>query len=176
MKRSFLALLPGLSGLGPSVSTEGNSDVVRPGGLAPVGWSLGGLWLGRLECYEGMAAKGVLENTVSLCAFLPWTTRTEEAELKLRLSPALQRRHLPSSWSLSVFSVVSGGSSVTCSPSEDIWGISVCSQRELLVAPGCQTLLPADWGCGVVGLGSIGFMADLMILKLLANLNYSVIL
>lgn len=156
MKRSFLALLPGWSGLGTSVTLRETVMLSDLEGWQPVGWILGGLWLGRLECHKGVAAKGDLENSASLCAFLPWTARAEEAELKLRLSPALQRRHLPPSWSLSVFSAVPGGFSVTCFPSEPSWGISLCSQRELLVAPGCQTLLPGDvcggaWQCWVYG-------------------------
>lgn len=123
----------------------GNSDVVRSWGLAATGLKLGGLvglWLGRLECQKGMAAKGVLKNIISLCVFLPWISGTEEAELKLRLSPALQKRQLPSSWSLSVFSVVSDGFSVTCSPSENSWGTSLCPQRELLV----QHQGSSSWG------------------------------
>lgn len=70
MKRSFLALLPGLTGLGTRVITEGRSDVFRSWGLAASGLKLGGLeglWLGRMECHKGMSAKGVLKNTVSVC-------------------------------------------------------------------------------------------------------------
>lgn len=135
MKRSFLALLPGLSGLGTSVITEGKSDVFRSWGLAASGLKLGGLeglWLGRMECHKGMPEKGVLKNAVSVCVFLPWITRTREAGLRLRLSLALQKRHLPSSDPL-LFSLISHGFSVTCSPSENSWGTSLCSQSEGLL-------------------------------------------
>lgn len=67
-------------------------------GWQPVGWSLGAWrvcdW-GGLNVIEGWLQKEFW-RTFSLCVFLSWITRTEEAELKLRLSPA----HLPSSWSL----------------------------------------------------------------------------
>lgn len=180
MKRSFLALLPGLSGLGTSVITEGKSDVFRSWGLAASGLKLGGLeglWLGRMECHKGMPAKGVLKKAVSVCVFLLWITRIREAGLRLRLSLALQKRHLPSSWSPSVFSHLSWFLCNLLPLWEQLGNFSLLPKRRAAdTAPGCQTLLPAVWGRGLVGLGSVGFVVDLMILKLLSNLNYSVIL
>lgn len=82
MKRSFLALLPGLSGLGPSGSTEGNSDVVRPGGLAACGLKLGGFVTGEAGMpWRDGCKRSFGEHCFSLCFlalnYQDWGGRTK---------------------------------------------------------------------------------------------------
>lgn len=57
---------------------------------------------------------------------------------------------------------------------EELRSFSLLPKGAADTAPGCQTLIPALYG--LVGLGSVGFMVDLMILKLFSNIDNSVIL